>query len=637
MGLQRLSGVGISNMYYEENGNIRLSYYIDGDAMSGAGQVNIKIELDNVQVANSNVDASFPGRTPLNTTVGLSSRVPGSTHNIKVTGTKNGVVRTASKSNTFPVQADLDKIDINFTHRETIPEKILTDTFSFINIGNFGGVRFAIDEDVTDSSTKYEINSIQTIPNNDNGSHVINYRYKCGDLVATKSYTVDHSTSEPGHRVPYVYPNPVLTQVDNNHYEISIHDFTNDGSRYGVSDTSKIKVRVTYNNKYIDFDYASFTDNKLNVELNYSTNITCFVYNTEYSTDKSEDVILNFVYKLPEVKMIIPEITWNANRRPNGEIVKTGVRVNTKFPEIIKLNSVEFPNINQPDGDGTLYTIYTIDGSIPNINNAEEKLTEEKLIEYNNNLSIGKNCISYFRNVFVYKDKKRNPTYSDSVRFVYNVSGEGNPFYFDYKKPILEPPSNICSYLDIIYNNDYNNSKSLESINYILNYFDNRYSLDAKNIYNVAEDGLRRRYAGYYLDVYTDETQAINLKLSCGSNNTDENNRDTFNHYDDYKFAKFDKGSWNFNYFRNGFNGDNNELSETELTRACNYIYYNPSTKQNEVHVITEKDLKKSPLYKSDNRSLIYGKYIVARFIFNNDDAAHRFKLENITFNIQPY
>ena len=161
--------------------------------------------------------------------------------------------------------------------------------------------------------------------------------------------------------------------------------------------------------------------------------------------------------------------------------------------------------------------------------------------------------------------------------------------------------------------------------------------MNATNIYNVAEDGLRRRYAGYYLDIYTDETQAINLKLSDGSNDTDENNKDTYNHYDDYKFAKFDKGSWNFNYFRNGFNGGNDELTEAELTRACNYIYYNPSTKQNEAHVITEEDLKNSPLYKSDNRSLIYGKYIVARFIFNNDDAAHRFKLENITFNTSAY
>ena len=630
MGLQRLTGVGISNIYYEENGNIRLTYYIDGDAMSGAGQVNINIELDNAQVANSKVNASFPGRTSLNTTVGLSSRVPGSTHNIKITGTKSGVVRTASKSNTFPVQSDLDKIDINFTHRETIPEKILTDTFSFINIGNFGGVRFAIDEDVTDSSTKYETNSIQTIPNNDNKRHVINYRYKCGDLVATKSYTVDHSTSEPEHRVPYDYPNPVLTQVDNNHYEISIHDFTNDGSRYGVTDTSKIKVRVTYNNKHIDFDYADFTGNKLNVELNYSTKITCFVYNTEYSTDKSEDVILKFVYKILEVKMLKPIIDWKymGTGRPGDKKRKAGIIITGNFDAIKKLNIKEFPNI---ESDGTLYTIYTKDGSIPNIDNTIEKLTEKKTILDTNN------AIYYFRNVFVYNDKKRNPTYSDSLRFVYNISGEGNPFYFDYEKPSLESPSNICSYLDVIYNNDYNNSKSLESINYILNYFDNRYSLNAKNIYNVAEDGLRRRYAGYYLDVYTDETQAINLKLSDGSNDTDENNRDTFNHYDDYKFTKFDKGSWNFNYFRNGFNRGNTELSETELVRACNYIYYNLSTKQNEVHVITEEDLKKSPLYKSDNRSLIYGKYIVTRFIFNNDDAAHRFKLENITFNIQPY
>lgn len=630
MGLQRLINVGVSNIYYEENGNIRLTYYIDGDSMSGAGQVNIKIELDNAQVANSNVDASFPSRTFLNTTVGLRSGVPGSTHNIKITGTKNGVVRTASKSNTFPVQSDLDKIDIDFTHRETIPEKILTDTFSFINIGNFGGVRFAIDEDVTDSSTKYETNSIQTIPNNDNKSHVIKYRYKCGNLVATKTYTVDHSTSKPNHRVPYTYPNPVLTQVDNNHYKISIHDFTNDGSRYGVTDTSKIKVRVTYNNKYIDFDYADFTGNKLNVELNYSTKITCFVYNTEYSTDKSEDVILNFVYKISEVKMLKPIISWKymGTGRPGDKRRKVGIIVTGNFDAIKNLNIKEFPNI---ESVGTLYTIYTKDGSIPNIDNTIEKLTKTKIILDTNN------AIYYFRNVFVYNDKKRNPTYSDSLRFVYNVSGEGNPFYFDYEKPSLEYPSNICSYLDVIYNNDYNNSKSLESINYILNYFDNRYSLNAKNIYNVAEDGLRRRYAGYYLDIYTDETQAINLKLSDGSNDTDENNRNTFNHYDDYKFAKFDKGSWNFNYFRNGFNRGNTELSETELVRACNYIYYNPSTKQNEVHAITEEDLKKSPLYKSDNRSLIYGKYIVTRFIFNNDDAAHRFKLENIIFNIQPY
>ena len=72
-------------------------------------------------------------------------------------------------------------------------------------------------------------------------SHVINYRYKCGDLVTTKSFDVDHSGTGPEHRVPYVYPTPILTQVDNSHYKIDIHAF-GDGSNQGVTDTNKIKV-----------------------------------------------------------------------------------------------------------------------------------------------------------------------------------------------------------------------------------------------------------------------------------------------------------------------------------------------------------------------------------------------------------
>lgn len=624
---QKFLGIGISELYYKEDGNIFLHYYITGDSLAGAGTVNIKIELDNVQILNFNINALTPGYTHDSKNITLTTKTPGAVHNIKITGNKTGTTKVTSRSITFPTQEDLDKININFTHRETNPPRLETDTFEFVNISSFYGVvRYAIDEDVTDSSTQYKINSIQTIPNNDKKKHVINYRYKCGDLVATKSFEVDHSVEDPSYRVPYVYPSPVLTQIDNNHYKIDISNFV--PANNGVTDTTKVEVRVIYTDKYLTFKYSDFTDGLLTVELNYSTRITCFIYNTEYPTDKSENVTFNFVYSLPEVKMITPDINWIYFGKPGEKRKKAGIEITGNFEDIETLNSKEFPNINSV---GTLYTIYTKDGSIPNIDNTEEKLTNTKKI-YS---SI--NAIYYFRNVFVYNDSKRNPTYSDSVRFVYNISGTGNPFYFDYEKPYLESPSSICSYLDIIYNNDYNNSKSLESINYILNYFDNRYSLNATNIYNVAEDGLRRRYAGYYLDIYTDETQAINLKLSDGSNDTDENNKDTYNHYDDYKFAKFDKGSWNFNYFRNGFNGGNDELTEAELTRACNYIYYNPSTKQNEAHVITEEDLKNSPLYKSDNRSLIYGKYIVARFIFNNDDAAHRFKLENITFNTSAY
>lgn len=627
--VEKLLDVGISELYYKEDGNIYLHFCINA-GMSGAGIVGIKIELDDAVVDSFSFNANLPTYNHGYRTVVLSNKTPGSVHYIKIIATKDGGSKTASNSITYPTQEKLDRINIEFEHKETDPPKILNDTFSFTNIDeDYGVARYSIDTEVTDSSTRCNRYSTLTIPNDDGKKHIIYYRYKCGDLVANKSFEVDHTGSNPEHRVPRLYPTPILSQVNNNHYEIDINKFKDD-SNQGVTDTSKIKIRVIYNNKTVEFDYSKFTDYKLTVKLEYTTTVRCFIYNTEYDTDKSETALLYFKYSLPEVKMLKPIISWFyvGTGRPGDKRRKGGIDVDGNFEAIKNLNSEEFPNI---DSDGTLYTIYTKDGSIPNIDNTVAKLTD--ILKIRSDV----NAIYYFRNVFVYNDTKRNPTYSDSVRFVYNISGDGNPFYFDYEKPSLETPSNICSYLDVIYNNDYNNSKSLDSINYILNYFDDRYSLDAKNIYNVAEDGLRRRYAGYYLDVYTDETQAINLKLSNGYNDTDENNKDSYNQYDDYKYAKFDKGSWNFNYFRNGFNGGNNELSKDELTRACHYIYYNPSTKQNEVHTITEEDLKKSPLYKSDNRSSIYGKYIVARFIFNNDDAAHRFKLENITFNINAY
>ena len=143
-------------------------------------KVNIKIELDNVQVLNFNINALTPGYTHDYKNISLNSKTPGAVHNIKITGTKTGTTKVASRSITFPTQEDLNKIEINFTHRETNPPRLLTDTFRFTNISaTFGAVRFAVDEEeITDTSTLYEINSIETIPNNDSKKHTIKYRYK---------------------------------------------------------------------------------------------------------------------------------------------------------------------------------------------------------------------------------------------------------------------------------------------------------------------------------------------------------------------------------------------------------------------------------------------------------------------------
>ena len=103
---QKLLGIGISELYYKEDGNIFLHYYINGDSLAGAGTVNIKIELDNVQVLTFNINALTPGYTHDYKNISLSSKTPGAVHNIKITGTKTGTTKIASRSITFPTQED---------------------------------------------------------------------------------------------------------------------------------------------------------------------------------------------------------------------------------------------------------------------------------------------------------------------------------------------------------------------------------------------------------------------------------------------------------------------------------------------------------------------------------------------------
>ena len=140
----------------------------------------------------------------------------------------------------------------------------------------------------------------------------------------------------------------------------------------------------------------------------------------------------------------------------------------------------------------------------------------------------------------------------------------------------------ICySVIDVITNVSYETTKALESLSYILSE-----QLEYAAIINQAESELNRRYSGYRLRLYSD---------CCKSNMLDINVDNLPNQHNNYKYPWYDKGCWNLNYFRN---------------------------------YIERKE--------SDNQSLIYGKYIVASFIFNND-AQKRIKLENVTFNLSKY
>lgn len=164
-------------------------------------------------------------------------------------------------------------------------------------------------------------------------------------------------------------------------------------------------------------------------------------------------------------------------------------------------------------------------------------------------------------------------------------------YFFPYYGVRQTDPSTVTgkSYVDVIFNNDYFTIKSLECIRYILNSIDT-----AITPYKITEEYLDRRFSGNEIRIYTDETDSGDLNITVDSAE--------LNNPNNYNLPYFDKGCWNLNYFRN-----------TILT---------PPTEQEVKNSlgpdVAYTDINKM-LARSDNKSLIYGKYIVVRFIFNND------------------
>lgn len=118
---------------------------------------------------------------------------------------------------------------------------------------------------------------------------------------------------------------------------------------------------------------------------------------------------------------------------------------------------------------------------------------------------------------------------------------------------------------------------------------------------------------------YTDETYTGAIDINDGENT---------NNYNAYKLPTFQKGHWEFNYFRDNCT---NSLENGKFKA----LVFNKNKNEYELKEVTDKDI--TELYNkihSDNKSLIYGKYIVARFIFNNDK---RIKFEGITFITNTY
>ena len=142
--------------------------------------------------------------------------------------------------------------------------------------------------------------------------------------------------------------------------------------------------------------------------------------------------------------------------------------------------------------------------------------------------------------------------------------------------------------IDVIFNDRFENIKTLNTIQWICNEvlgFDSTINMAEENFRNN-DTNPEERYKGDIIRIYTDSCMTDEISLTGRSN-------DSIN---DYEKVRYNLGKWTFNYFRNILHRSNNQIG----TRP----------------------------FRQDD-TLIYGKYIVARFIFNRTTD---FKFEDVTF-----
>ena len=366
-------------------------------------------------------------------------------------------------------------------------------------------------------------------------------------------------------------PNYVIPTVYRNGYDVKIKNNI---------DLSK-NVNITYT---IDFGYANKTTNTLIVNLGSITKT--FI-------DKNEDIVftskfVNYVY----IKCVI-----------NGAIY-------TKDWSIYLNESINNPIINHNNGSCIIYsndtdvykTVYAINNSELNENSKE--------YNYGETINLDNNQTLYCANV--YKIDDAHYIYSNTSSYKYNKDNEEIIGYIYKTRPLTD--FLYKSYIDVIYNINPEQAKSLESIHYILNTFVAKF-----NNMNAAEQLLNRRFSGNNIILYSDETYSGAININDNGNT---------NKLNAYKVPSFQKGHWEFNYFRN----DTSKLLENGSFKA---LVFDSNKNDYELKEITDENIKNNyDKIHSDSKSLIYGRYIVARFIFNNDK---RIKFEGVTFITNTY
>lgn len=406
----------------------------------------------------------------------------------------------------------------------------------------------------------------------------------------------------------------------------------------GQNSISNISLSI---NKLLDYLLAK-SDNELTVRFASDYKADRIFINFYYSKKETEINSNNKVDKDTQVVVDIPDagtvigkyeesltkdgnVSFDDSMPENGSVgpaadeLGDDPAMNNRYNVCLSydLKTKSFISIHDFDFEGSISTrsntYFTRNISTASAIENLASFTKEEIPNTNpKQYQIGK--ILIVSNGYIFEKINHN-SYINSASYVVNEL-DNNDYDKFYKKSLLScddenAPTHTnykrgVSCIDVICNINYEQVKCINYINWICSKVLNLGTkntpeyINADNI-NFAEENIgedNERYPGNFLRIYSD---------TCHTDIIDINNIQNNEHYykdakertglnpNSYKYVRYNKGIWAYDYFRDIKNS-------------------NSST-------------------KSDDMSLIYGKYFVVRFVFYNKN----YKFENVKINMNNY
>lgn len=205
-----------------------------------------------------------------------------------------------------------------------------------------------------------------------------------------------------------------------------------------------------------------------------------------------------------------------------------------------------------------------------------------------------------FRFDWAFKTKTKCYFVTPERNNIYRVSDTliaDYPSAFSFEDKLYPTGANKECMIDVIYNDNFESIKTLNAISWVCNEvkdFLEEATDNATEDMLVAEEWFdhKHSYKGEVLRLYSDSVKTPAIDIS------DKTNDKSIQQVSSYDRPRYNLGKWTFNYFRNILNRD-----------------------EDPTH----------PRVFGGQDTLLYGKYFVARFIFNRTT---NFKIEDVTFEI---